>query len=267
MRSIFILILLTSLPCFAASTVRVQTALSVYSKPDFTSRIVFTLQPGTEIAVSSKAYGGFRKIKGPGGIGYVTASDLHNQNRPPKQKKWGAGAGLTYTRLSQGEKTFETSDDVEYKITGYSGSNVNPVVSAQFGQRKFWRLHLAYKTVDLAGQARTGIAGAQQPEIRVQYKMLAIGAQLGWGLWSDIFYAGVGAEVDKTMSGKVMFGTQDLSNQTEFPDYLGAHIFSGAQIRMGTSLSIFVEGRMGIVTNQEPVLNVMELGASLLYWP
>jgi hypothetical protein len=272
MPFIYFLFALFVSPAFAASTVVVQTAITAYSKPDFNAPVVFTVEAGSSILVSTKAYGGFRKIKtqveGQSRLGYVTAGDLAQQSRPPKEKTWGLGGGFVYSKISQGEKSFTTEDQVKYVISDYAGTTTYPALSLQFGQKNFWRIHAAYKTVGLSGTARKAdIPDAPPLAVEVEYTMAVFGAQMAWGLFSKVFYAGGGFDFAKTLSGKVKFGTQDLTDQAEYPDYLGVHVFSGAQVRLSSSLSLLGEARIGAITNQSPVLTVIEIGAALLFWP
>ncbi len=256
---------------FAASQIQVRFPISVYYKADFESPISFTVEPGSIITVSDKNYGGFRKIKatvfGKAQMGYVAASDLNQQRAPPKKRNWGVGGGFAYTRLSQGAKSFSTADQVNYTISRYTGQTFNPAISFQYGQRHFWRVSGLYRSVVLDGTATTDIASVPKQDIHLEYTMLGLQAQAGWTLWADYWYAGAGIEAAKSMSGSVRMGTQDLTKDAENPDYLSGHGFSGLQFRVKDKYSLFAELRLGAVTNQAPIITVMEIALSVLYWP
>jgi hypothetical protein len=268
MRSIFTVFFIWAPFAYGAKTVTVQGAISAYAKPDFDSPVIFTVAAGSSIVVADKFYGGFRKVKavvdGRARVGYITAAELVAQHRPPKEKKWGGGGGFVFTRLSQGQKVFIAADRVSYTISNYQSTDLNPALTVQMGQKNFWRFNLGYKTVSLRGNSVSELG--KKEDISIDYKMAAFGLQGGWGLFSRTFYGGLGVEVDKAMSGKVKIGEHDLSGQTEYPDYIGGHLFAGAQIRFTRSLSAFFEGRMGTIFNQDPKLTVVEMAGSLLYW-
>ena len=271
MRILWIALLLLSSSAHGASQVEVRMPISVYYKADFESPISFTVDPGTIISVSDKSYGAFRKIKatvfGKSQMGYVAASDLSSQKAPAKKREWGAGGGFAYTRLTQGAKTFSTADQVNYTISSYTGQSFNPSLSFQWGQRNFWRLGGLYRSVVLDGTASTDIAASAKQDIHLEYTMLAAQAQMGWGLMTDYWYGGLGAEAAKSIGGSARLGNQDLTKDTEIPNYLSAHLFSGVQFRVKEKYSLFAEFRIGAVTNQDPFITVMEIALSALYWP
>lgn len=200
-------------------------------------------------------------------MGYATANDLARQSGPVHESLWGLGAGAVFANLTQGSKSFSTEDEVVYKIDGYSGQNTNPAITLQMGRRNFWRIYGMYRTVGLEGTATNNIAGSPAQKIQVEYKMAGVGLQAGWRLFADFFYAGLGVEADKTLSGTVKYGKQDISSQTEFPFYLIAQALAGIQLRASPQFSLVLEGRAGAAVNQSPTVNVMEVGVSTLYWP
>jgi len=254
----------------AASTIKVQFPLSVYGKPDFESPVLFTVERGATVLVSDKPYGGFRKIKttvlGKARLGFVPANDLSAQKLPPRNRLSAIGGGVAYSRLTQGSKTFTTADQVNYSISGYSGQTINPTFTYQKGQQSFWRVYGMYRLVNLNGTAKSDIAGVPQQDVKIEYTMIALGGQMAWGLFGKYWYGGFGAEIAKSTSGKVLFGNQDLSGDVENPDYMSGHGMSGLQLRMGDKYSMFVEARLGVVSNQDPVLTVVELVANFMYW-
>lgn len=270
MRGLLLVMLLQGSVAMAASTIKVQFPLSVYGKPDFESPVLFTVEAGAMVLVSDKAYGGWRKIKtkvlGKSRIGYVPANDLKAQKLPPRTRTKGVGGGIAYSRLTQGSKKFSTADQVSYNISGYSGSTINPLFTYQSGQDNFWRVYGMYRQVSLTGTATSDISGVPAQNIKIEYTMIALGGQMAWSLFGKYWYGGLGAEIAKSISGKVLFGNQDLSGDTDHPDYISGHGVSGLQMRFGESLSMFVEGRVGVVSNQEPVITVLEVAANLLYW-
>lgn len=256
---------------YGASAIQAQFPLPVYGKPDFESPILFTVEAGTTVLVSDRTYGAFRKIKakllGQSRTGFVPATDLKARKAPPRERIWGLGGGFTYSRLSQGSKSFSTVDQVNYKISGYSGQSVSPLLSVQGGFKNFWRAFCMYRRVNLSGDASSDIGGTSAQHVELEYTMLALGGQFAWGLWSDLWYAGLGAEFAKTTASKVMFGAQDLTKDADPPDYISVFGVTGLQLKAGDKFSMFGELRVGAVTNQSPSITVVEVSAQLLYWP
>ncbi|MGE4130041.1 MAG: hypothetical protein AB7F86_00300 [Bdellovibrionales bacterium] len=270
-RGIAVLLILTWVPMASAKIFVTKGDLTVYSEPKRTSTTLFQLIPGQRISIGKKRYGKFRKIKvrlnGVVRSGFVSLEDITSPtpSKPPKPKKWAGGVGMAYSRLSQGSKSFTTDDQVNYDISEISGQNTNPYGLLQLGYGGFWRFYMGLRNVELKGTAKINVTGSSSQDVLINYKMLQMGVQVAWDLWSERLYAGAGFEVSKSLSGSVKMGSRNLSD-AELPTYLGLMGIVGAHLLVADPWALVVEGHAGIISNQTPSLTVMELAVAGLYW-
>lgn len=272
LRFVWLLVFAAAAPAaFAASTVRLSRAVTVYSKPDFESKVAFTLREGATISVGNATIKGFKKIRatvaGQNRLGYVPVGDFEFHKDLGTHGWWGAGGGFMYSRLSQASKSFSTSDDVAYTLDEYTSSTFNFLGMAQFGAKNFWRGYLAMRSVDFKSKATLNLNGAPQQDVSVAYKFISVGGQRGWGMFTDWSYIGAGVEFAKSLSNRAKLGTQDLSDKTKAPDYLYVFAMGGANYKISDHWSAFAELRLGAVGNQSPMVTVIEVVSSVIYWP
>ncbi len=256
---------------FAASKVRLSRPVTVYSKPDFESSVAFSLREGVLISVGNNSVRGFKKIRaeirGKKRYGYIPLADLEVHKNLGTHGGWGAGGGFLYSRLSQASKSFSTSDEVAYTLSEYTSSSFNMAAFFQKGEKTFWRAYGGLRSVEFKAKAYVNVPGAATQDVEVGYRFIALGGQYGWTLFTDHTYFGGGGEFAKSISNKAKIGSQDLSNKTEAPDYFTAFGMAGAQYKFADHWTAFGELRVGVVGNQSPIITVLEVVSSVIYWP
>ncbi len=274
-KLLLLIFALTGVPAQAQSqgvnTIRLGRSLVVYKRPDFRSGVAFTVPSGSVIAVSRRDFRGFKKIRfrsgGKNRYGYVPSSDLTRSGPSSQVVRTHYGPLASYSILQQKTKTFSTSDQVTYKTGDYESRNFNYGILMQRGARHFWRLYLGHRTIEYTGKATLNVNGAPAQDVFIRYSMLNFGGQMAWSIYSDFWYAGLGFEVNKALSGKARLGGQDLTGYSDLPDYLGGHVMSGIQYSFSRQIKSMAEFRWGLVPNQDPSVTVMELVFSLMYSP
>lgn len=264
--------LLGSNRCLAAITVRTTQTLTVFKSASFSSPVLATLPPESDIQVSDRDFNGFRRIRfsnqGQKRMGFVASDLLFPKKRPVKVANYAYGGGLRMTRYSQAGRSFSTKDNVTYKVSEFAGQSTDPEFLVTIGQTHFYRIRGIYRSVILDGQATTNISGSAAQGVRLEYKMVSLGLDWAYGFWNGLFYVGGGAEVSKALSGHLYYAGQDISSQdTTMPNYLTASAFGGVKFDITPHWHVFADARYGAAVNQSPFIFILEVGGGLLYRP
>lgn len=271
MRVWIFIVLVLSEWAWGYSSLTTKNRLNVFPRPAEGADVAFAVPAGQSIQISDGSKNGYKKIRatinGQPRTGFVLIEDLKIQKEMHPAGSWAVGGGPVFSRFSQGGKSFTTKDQVNYSISGYTGQSLAPALILQFGDRDFWRIGGHYRTLELTGTASTDVPGAPTQTIKLTYKMLGAVFEMAWSLWGSSFYIGGGAGYDKTLSGTLYLGSQDLSSNAEFPSFLSGHGLIGYRHQFTSHWAAFAEGRAGAVANQSPMILSLEATAQVIYWP
>lgn len=203
----------------------------VYAKPRSDSRVLTTLKAGSKMQVSDSSTDGFRKVRvGGGQNGYISDDDLAPiepleplalKSRPYILGLYGATASL-----SQGSKSFMTTDQVQYQTAGYSGSAPGGgfFIEHRYADSKAYRIFLGYEMLRFTGQAtEVGIPIAPL-QVNLNESFITIGGD--WKYYPLVkwdFWLGIGAEYARGLT--VQLQLNGVSDPTSEEDL--ANLFFG----------------------------------------
>lgn len=260
---------------FAASATEFGVApedAPVYHEASIDSTVLFQLEKGERIAILKKdEAGGFLRIaakrNGKWRSGYIEFTEIEPYVAP-KVPNWGLGGGVEYDYLTQGGRSFETNDQIQWTTSKFTSTGTSPFLTLQYKRDDFYRLTLAYKLTHFTSATTTNVVGPGTQPVNLQHTFLSALLQKAWTPFKKRpLYVGVGVEAAEAIAVSLNIGgTQIQTSSQDLPFYLGLQGFVGGQWSLGSSVSLFLEGRFQAIVDQSPIIYDYEPAAGLLIW-
>ncbi len=285
MRSLFFLTVLLASPGAGAvnpiGEVTYQTP--VFQRPSEESKVLFYLNPKEQFRYkpARSAEEEFVKIaiqrKGKLRVGYIPQIALSEQDTElerdsaeggspearPEDGSWLWGGGLQWSRYVQKSRSFATEDNVQYRTSDYRSQGLSPFLSLQYQDMNFWRLSFAYKPIKYKATSTTDVNMSRQEALTLDYNMASFLLQRSYSPfdWPG-FYLGLGLGLERALSTKLTLDSAVLPTGSEdLATYYIVQVFTGGRLKLGKSMSLFTEARLGFVTSQSP--SVLQVEATL----
>jgi hypothetical protein len=117
------------------------------------------------------------------------------------------------------------------------------------------------------GTAKTDVTGTEEP-ITLEQKLFSLRYQRAWNPLSfKPLYWGIGAELARGTTQKVMMGGAEIPTSAEnLPLYLGVNMMAGLQVPLGRRFSLAAEAYASAFLNQSTPVFETGLSGLLLVW-
>jgi len=277
MRRGFYLCFCLSLGClsmlsWAAGKGTLSYRSAVFQRPNEESKVLFYLEAGQRVDILGSAGPDdeYFKVRVERGkklrVGYIPQIAMESgQNEVVKVSDapatvWYWGGGAQVSHITQKSRTFETDDEVNHATTDYTSRSASPFLSIQYRDRDFWRLTLAYKTIQYKATAISDVGTSADKDVSLKYDMISLMlARVYMPFSTPVFYIGGGVGMERAISVQLKLGGQTLPTTGEDkPTYYLAELITGGRFKLGQRNQLHLEVRGGVAANQSPLVYQVE---------
>ena len=254
--------------------VRPPNPVAIKLEPHPRSRTIFFTKANEEVTILGDSDGEYTRVsvfrEGDLEVGYAKTEELFPQKTALKKNSKayrGLGAGAYWVHLSQLGKTFVGSDQVKSTTSDNSSQSLGTVLVYQKGYRDFWRLSVGLLETNFRGTATKDVGINLFESLLIQHQMVSVGFERAWQLFgSSNYYYGFGGQTAMAQRMKILLGGVEVETTAQdLPIFFGLQGLVGAQIPLNSSLSGFLELRLGSYVSQSAPIFWADLGTALLY--
>jgi hypothetical protein len=284
-----IALVLFSQASFAEKDVVFRKKTHVYAKKSENSEVLGVYDKGDSLPISSKPYGGWKKViidvGGKKKIGWVSSkelrgahlrdSDSHSTSKESKIPNYrdhmgvGIMGNLSYVYQSKGSLTFDSlGTPTTANYSSLTGANVFAGIFGDFNYSKTVAIrgYFSMRNMKRSGKAEVG---GNSGNFILTHNLMALGTTVKfYASPNAIFWWGPGLELAKTtkysLSGSIGPATVD-GEISKSPLYAMLTISAGYDYNLSDRLFVLPEFKFGIVPNGAPMAAVLEILIPIAY--
>jgi hypothetical protein len=255
--SIGVLLLFLLSPEVRAAQIVLDHDVSIYAAPNAADEPIDHFSSGDKVQYSNRSFDGFRKVRLPGDknkFGYIQEFELSKPEAGDILPGFAIGLFGLSGKLKQGSKSFQTSDQVDYETSGYTGSIIQTglFIDYQFELRKAVRVFVAYQVNRYTGTAVSPGLSSQDREVILEQTLTGAGIIYRYSPWKQL-WLGIGAEFAHGTSVALSINGSDVkTTQDDLPNLFSVSGSLGWEFLISKHFLINPELRVADVPTAKP---------------